>query len=158
MVASADQARLVGVEDSAGAVPDLHAHDAFVTESALLDDAVDGGERTRIAVREPIRDGGLDSSVCEELRLVLRVAYRLGRSSATPRSQSRVVSTANRLGDFVSGIRLGHVWGLVRLVTATEGVPRELIGIIEGMQEFTIRLENRVLLRIKISPNTRIAL
>ena len=83
-VALSDQSRLVRVEDPAGGIPDLHAHDRVVgaREHALLDDAVDRGERARLLAQEPVGDDRLDGSHGSDPRLVLGVAKRLGVAGA----------------------------------------------------------------------------
>ena len=70
--ARSDQSRLVGVDDSAGRVPDLDADDPLA-EHALVDDAVDRVERRRIAVEEAGLDRRLHDPLPGERRELSRV-------------------------------------------------------------------------------------
>ena len=73
-----DQARLVGIDHATGAVPELHAHDGRVAQHLLLHDAVERGERARVAADERVAQDGLDRPFGRDSRLVLGIADRLG--------------------------------------------------------------------------------
>ena len=76
--ARSDQSRLVGVDDPAGRVPDLHADDPLA-EHALVDDAVDRVERRRIAVEE----AGLDRRLHDPLPGECGANCRASRSASS---------------------------------------------------------------------------